>query len=265
MNGTKSNRDFYSAWSSWASSLSDGCALRDSGLAICWMHKNWPMCNQILLDSEVHSLQDFDERIKSAISFASKKGKPWVLNLCNELLSGQNDSDIGRKLESLGFILVGKVTGMEASKLNESKTEPVPLEYVEVDDKSKGEIYGEINALAYNVPRDLGREALSSPDMWTTGNTTGVIGLYKGEPVTCASTVRINRDEAYLAIVATKPEFQKMGLGEAVMRKSIEATFGSNNYNRAILHATPEGKPLYEKMGFKRVADFSLYIQKEFT
>lgn len=264
MNYVNSNNDIFSAWSSWAQTLDGGASLREHRLNIGWMNRDWAICNQIFLDGEVTDLGDLSDRLSHAKEFAGKKKKPWVLNVCWQLLSNLEDSSLKSFFEKNSLSLIGEFTGMEAHRLNEP-ARPLPaLDYRKVETKEDGDLYGEINAAAYGIPRELGTEALNSKAMWTQGSTVGVVGFHQGVPATCASTVRINSNDAYLAIVATRPGLQRKGFAEAAMRKSLESAFSGGKYDKAILHATPEGRPLYEKIGFKRVADFKVFLPNEF-
>ena len=56
--------------------------------------------------------------------------------------------------------------------------------------------------------------------------------------------------EAYIMNMYTKPEWRNKGIGTAILEKLVEET--KNRDIIAIkLYATPMGKPLYEKQGFK--------------
>ncbi|NHK31226.1 MAG: GNAT family N-acetyltransferase [Asgard group archaeon] len=55
---------------------------------------------------------------------------------------------------------------------------------------------------------------------------------------------------AYIMNMYTKPEWRRKGIGAALFEKLLEEI--KNRGIHAInLHATPSGKPLYEKFGFK--------------
>lgn len=257
-----SNRHFYSAWGSWALSLPRGRALREDGLALAWMDKLWAVGNQVFLDSALNHPDDLDRYVSLAKKLAAPLQKPWMLTLCTDLVPA--DISIESILENHGFSLATVLTGMETERLNPApETLPQP-EFRPVASQADGVIYGQINADAYGIPEELGVEALQDPELWTFGNTHGVIAFDGGTPAACASTVRINRDDAYLAIVATRQNFRKRGLAEAAMRKSMEMAFPASGFKKAILHASPEGKSLYEKMGFQTVTHFKAFVLQEF-
>ncbi|WP_433944724.1 GNAT family N-acetyltransferase [Paenibacillus sp. SN-8-1] len=56
--------------------------------------------------------------------------------------------------------------------------------------------------------------------------------------------------DAYIMNVYTTPDFRGKGIATALLDKSIEYA-KSNNAGRIILTASADGKPVYEKRGFK--------------
>lgn len=59
---------------------------------------------------------------------------------------------------------------------------------------------------------------------------------------------------AYIMNIYTLPEWRKKGIGKQVFHHILEAA-KERNYKRVILHATEEGRPIYEKFGFKATND----------
>jgi len=59
--------------------------------------------------------------------------------------------------------------------------------------------------------------------------------------------------------VATMPEFRRRGYGEAVMRYALADAERVRAPRPIVLQSTEAGLRLYEKMGFRTVARFSVY------
>jgi predicted N-acetyltransferase YhbS len=66
----------------------------------------------------------------------------------------------------------------------------------------------------------------------------------------------------YAALVATIPERQRQGIGDAVMRFALEAARRTHGDCPSFLHATDAGRPVYERMGYKALAAHTVYIEK---
>lgn len=59
---------------------------------------------------------------------------------------------------------------------------------------------------------------------------------------------------AYIMNIYTLPEWRKKGIGKQVFHHILEAA-KERNYKRVILHATEDGRPVYEKFGFLATND----------
>ena len=72
-----------------------------------------------------------------------------------------------------------------------------------------------------------------------------------GRPVSVAGAWPIGRDAA-IGWVATVPWARRRGLGGAVTARAVEHAF-DNGAEFAVLQASPSGRPVYERIGFKTV------------
>ncbi len=70
-----------------------------------------------------------------------------------------------------------------------------------------------------------------------------------------------HKDAIGLYMVYTKPAYRNLGLGRMLTQKPI---VDSKNkcYKWAVLHATDEGKIIYEKLGFKEVYNVAVYYKE---
>lgn len=56
--------------------------------------------------------------------------------------------------------------------------------------------------------------------------------------------------------VATLPDYRRLGYAEAIMRQVIEQA----GVPRTVLQSTRSGLSLYERMGYRMVTNFNVYI-----
>jgi predicted GNAT family acetyltransferase len=84
------------------------------------------------------------------------------------------------------------------------------------------------------------------------------IGLENGVPVSAAATVETNGC-LFLALVATAPEAQRKGYADATVRKALFEGAKATGLTRTVLHATMAGAPVYERIGYRRVATIRFY------
>ena len=59
----------------------------------------------------------------------------------------------------------------------------------------------------------------------------------------------MGRPEAIVLSVYVEPEWRRRGVGEALMRALLEA-LSARGIRRVVLHATDDGRRLYERLGF---------------
>jgi GNAT superfamily N-acetyltransferase len=68
----------------------------------------------------------------------------------------------------------------------------------------------------------------------------------------------------YVAMVATEPAYQRRGFGDAVMRHALGLAADVHGEVPTTLHATPAGRPIYERMGYVPLAEHTLFLEKRF-
>lgn len=248
-----SNRFFAQAWEFWARRSKAGLVARPPGLRVAWMNVTWPICNLTFLSEPAEA--DLDSRVQAALEYAREHHRGWLLMACQDFLPGRSSSsDVFARHE---LELAVPFTGMAADRLLPPRRPLPDLEFRPVNDLETRRAYCEVNAVAYDDPIDLVLEALGGEALWGEG-TFGFIGYVEGEPVTTANTI-VMGDTLYMSLVATRPEDQRKGYAEAVMRHSLARAQEATGVERTVLHATPAGRPLYQEMGYRPVVDFLGY------
>ncbi len=104
----------------------------------------------------------------------------------------------------------------------------------------------------------------------SSGNFIAWLAITNNEIIATSGLITIQRQpqlwnmsgqEVYIMNMYTKPEWRRKGIGTAILEKLIDEA--RNRGVEAIkLHATPMGKALYEKRGFKMAhPEMYLYIE----
>ena len=104
----------------------------------------------------------------------------------------------------------------------------------------------------------------------SSGNFIAWLAITNKEIIATSGLITIQRQpqlwnmsgqEVYIMNMYTKPEWRREGIGTAILEKLIDEA--RNRGVEAIkLHATPMGKALYEKRGFKMAhPEMYLYIE----
>jgi len=59
-----------------------------------------------------------------------------------------------------------------------------------------------------------------------------------------------------------EPDWRRRGVGEAVMRVVLDA-LAARGIRRIVLHASENGRPLYERLGFRRTVEWRRWARCE--
>lgn len=73
----------------------------------------------------------------------------------------------------------------------------------------------------------------------------------EGRPAGTATTTCYGRDLAWIGMVLVHPDCRRRGVGTALLGHAIEYLLRERRIGCVKLDATPEGRPLYEKLGFQ--------------
>lgn len=78
---------------------------------------------------------------------------------------------------------------------------------------------------------------------------------WEGNPAGVVTTITYGRELAWIGMALVHPDFRRRGIGRALLERSVDYLRGKN-IRRVKLDATPQGKPLYEKLGFQEEWSF---------
>jgi hypothetical protein len=218
------------------------------GVSYLWADKPFAFWNTLTLTGEDIPAEDLSEQLVRAASFMRGADQGGYLWLFEELLSPRAKEELERRLEDAGLEIAFTGDGM-AGELSLTEPEHPELVFRRVETEDDLETYGEINALAYDMPPEVGRGALAGSKLWLD-EAYAYLGYRDGEPVTCAATIATT-GALFLALVATLPGHRDHGYGEAVSRKAIFEGARATGRSRVVLHATAAGRPVYERIGLR--------------
>jgi ribosomal protein S18 acetylase RimI-like enzyme len=254
----ESNRQVQLLWEDFAQHYSKGEIVRYPGLTAAWCHAQWPMVNGTIVTSPIDDDQDLDRRVQTAIEHGRQRDKLWLLVCCKEWLPRGDEGKAQEILARHGLHQVMAMTGMVTDELLPCTRQPTGLVFRPVTDAETRCAVADINAVSYEIPLEWGREVFSESSAWHA-NMFGCLAYADGAPVSTATTI-IQDGIRYMALVATQPEFRHRGYAEAAMRESLQMAYAATGIKRTVLHATAMGKPTYERMGYRSVATFNIYM-----
>jgi ribosomal protein S18 acetylase RimI-like enzyme len=246
-------------WSMWSQfGRARGCALHDSAQAL-WFETPIPVppYNMVVrFQADPSEADGFIDRIFARFR---ERGAPflWLVH------PSARPGDLTQRLQRRGFEEAEPITGMVAdlAHLPQMLTVPSGVEIHDVTPEHDLSPFADFVAARWQVPEtsqadlqaiiDVARiGAAGSPNRaWVavkdgvalakafTHDAAGVVGLYG---------------------MATKPEARGLGLARTMCIKALSDA-RARGHEVAVLHSTPMAVSLYEGVGFRKAAGFSIY------
>jgi GNAT superfamily N-acetyltransferase len=112
----------------------------------------------------------------------------------------------------------------------------------------------------FEIPEELVRPIIAA-DLFRRSGRTVYVGHAGGEPVTTGLGVRTGPVIGVYNI-ATVESARRRGFGEA-MTARVAADGHAAGCEAAILQASPMGRPIYERMGYRTIIEYDGYIEPE--
>jgi GNAT superfamily N-acetyltransferase len=253
----ESHAVFTSVWRQFAESFENADIATRDGLAIGWPDVPLTMYNNIFLERNVEDSGTLKARVHEAASFARTKRQTGLVTVCHELLENQTRFELDDIFESEGYMPALTLTGMAGNILPLAAPGHPDLRIERAEDN--GVSVTDINCLAYGFAVETGRASLLQPSFWQSAFS--YVAFIGDRPVATA-TVIVQSECLYLALVATVPEAQGKGYGQAVVRHSLQRAHEATGLTRTILHATQAGYSLYDGLGYRATAHFTGYAPR---
>lgn len=172
-------------------------------------------------------------------------------------------ADLGDSLAAQGFVKAGAIPGM-AVRLDALKSAPPTPDLFEitlVEDDEARQLVARLSGAGVGLPGAAirGTEALFAsiaavPDV----PFDHFIGWLAGEPVAIVSMLRDGKTVGIYNVV-TMPEARQKGIGGAITHYALRVA-QERGAELGVLHSSPMGFGVYEKLGFQMYCEFALYL-----
>jgi ribosomal protein S18 acetylase RimI-like enzyme len=205
------------------------------GVSIAAAGVAFQMFNTAFLSTPVATEADLAQRIFLPSLHFDARGLEWSYWVCEDWLAPRLRKRSREIFENHGLRHSVDLPGMVAATQ---------------------EAFCALGSLCFHVPLSWFREVFDSPSVWERFEAW--VGYVDGEPVSTAATV-LGAGAIGVYNVATVPERQRRGYGEAVMRHALEQARCLYGIECSILQSTPAGYRLYQRMGYRTVASVAVY------
>ncbi|MFG2291515.1 GNAT family N-acetyltransferase [Streptomyces sp. NPDC048595] len=226
-----------------------GADVRDlPGIAVRWADCRFAFWNCVTLTDVGADAELLGQRLGQAADIMRAKKQPGFLWLFEDLLDDSARSAREPAAERAGLQHAFPGTGMAGDLLPLPEPVHPDLTFVRVTTDEQLRAYADLNSRGYGMPLADGRDGLLGSTHWKH-EVYAYLGMRGDVPVTCAGAVAAD-GRLFVVLVATAPEWQRRGYGEAVTRKVLYEGARATGLTRATLHATAAGAPVYPRIGF---------------
>lgn len=229
------------------------------GVSLIFCGLNYAAFNAALLAEPIDSDPRALDRIIeiSAKQFDSRNVR-WTCWVCDDFLGQSLRREASRIFSRHGLRPLTEAPGMYAERLAPPRPGLPSLNIQPVNDNRTRGAFAHIMSVAFDIPYSVCLAIYGAEQAWM-GELQGYVGFLNQRPVTTAAAI-ITGDVIGLYSVATVPEHRRLGYAEAIMRKIVEQAGRSAGIERTVLQATQSGFSLYQRMGYRTVTNFNVYI-----
>jgi ribosomal protein S18 acetylase RimI-like enzyme len=229
----------------------DGVLLIDSGV-------DYAVFNMVLLTSPVATRAELEGRIAAAADYFRRRGARWSFWLCEDLLDGPVRCNFDPIFESRRLRRLTEAPGMLADRLAPPTRRLPAIESRKVRDRQTRCDFTQITSLNFEIPYSTCRLIYEQERAWDF-DYKGYVGYLNGRAVATVAVV-VAEGAAGVYSVSTLPAYRRRGYAEALMRDALSDCVRATGIERTILQATRAGYAMYQKMGYREVTRFSVYI-----
>ncbi|MBH1937997.1 GNAT family N-acetyltransferase [Streptomyces sp. AV19] len=230
------------------------------GIAVRWADSRFGFWNCITLTDKGAGAELLRNRLGQAADIMRAKKHPGFLWLFEDLLDDKARSALETTAEQTGLQYAFPGTGMAGDLLPLPEPAHPDLTFTRVRTDEQLLAYADLQSRAYGFPLEEGRDGLTGSTLWKN-EIYAYLAMRGDQPVACAATIEA-QGRLFVAYVATDPQWQRKGYGEAVTRKALREGARATGLTRATLHATAAGAPVYPRIGFKPNTRIHFYTLK---
>ncbi|WP_156755911.1 GNAT family N-acetyltransferase [Actinokineospora pegani] len=246
------------AWRALVLDRDPAADVRDlPGIAVRWADCRFAFWNGVTLTDVGPDAALLEQRLSQVADIMRAKRHPGFLWLFEDLLDDGARAALGAAAQRAGLRHAFPGTGMAGDVLPLPDPRHPDLVFVRVTTDEHLLAYADLNSRAYGFPLEDGRDGIAGSALWKT-DVHAYLALREGVPVACAAAVEA-AGRLFLALVATDPQWQRRGYGEAVTRKALHEGGLATGLTRATLHATAAGAPVYRRIGYQPNSPIHFY------
>jgi GNAT superfamily N-acetyltransferase len=250
----ESLHQFITAWRLLARPFPHADLSDKPGLAVSWPNTQFPFYNIVFLTEALNDEDAFRDRVREAVILLRSRQASGLFLLCLDRLTGAARDGFSSVMAQEKLIPALPMTGMVGDVLPLAGIPHPDLRFVRISDDDTIRIFAEINCAAYGLPGETALSLVKEHTFWNE-HAYGFLA-YAGDAPVATATAIINEGCIFLFLVATMPEAQRKGYGNAVVRHALNTAYEATGIKRSVLHATEAGYPVYLRLGYHPTGKF---------
>ncbi|QWW72459.1 GNAT family N-acetyltransferase [Rhizobium sp. WYJ-E13] len=220
------------------------------GISIRWSDTAFAFFNTLTLTDEEANGQLLQDRLLKAANYMADQSKSGFLWLFEDLLDADARNNLEHLANEAGLVRALSGYAMAGDILPMGETHHQDLVFRRAATQDDTRLAFDINAAAYGMGAEDVRDGMLGSRIWHERAYT-YLGFSQDHPVSTASVIE-HDGRLFLALVATLPDHQRRGFGEATCRKALQEAWKGTGLTRSVLQATEAGAPVYERIGYKK-------------
>ncbi|MBY0504307.1 MAG: GNAT family N-acetyltransferase [Bryobacteraceae bacterium] len=253
-------RNLRAAMGCFARSTHLGEAVELPGLQLVYSAISHAVFNSAMLTEPVLGIGDLRRRLDRAQDFFRRRQQAWSLWLCEDWIEPDLRAAAINLIQDFHLTFSSNPPGMFAPELRAPQHALPTLEMVPIRDITARMDFCHVMSKAFEGPFAVLLEAYQDAAFWNA-DFAGWIGYRDGQAIATACTVTDNTSIGVYA-VATVPAEQGKGYGETMVRHAVEAARAHSGLQASVLQSSVQGMPLYRRLGYRPVADFTIHISR---
>ncbi len=226
------------------------------GVSIASAGVTFQMFNAAFLSGPVLTEGELSQRVLLPGMHFNSRGLEWAYWVCEDWIAPRPRRRLRAVMDRMGLRHSVDLPGMVAESVAPAARKLPNLEVRRVSDQSTRDAFCAIGSVCFHVPLAWFHEVFDSSGVFQ--QFASYVGYVEGEPVSTTALV-MGGGAVGVYNVATLPQYQRRGYGEALMRYGLTDFRRRNGVDRTVLQSTPAGLKLYERMGFRTVTRVGVY------
>ena len=203
---------------------------------------------------------DLQRRIEGPAEQFERRRLRWSYWYCDELVGEALTPQARMLLHRHGLSELTDAPGMVADRLSPVARDLPAIEVRPVVDEITRAAFAHITSASFEVPWNICREVYGQERAWR-GSFRGYVAFANGTAVSSTAVV-VESGVAGVYSVGTIPGQRRRGYAEALMRDVLDRVHRETGVERTVLQSTRNGFPMYMKMGYQRVANYTVFISE---